>query len=214
MLQPSDRESPFNYEDYPVQGHAIDWQNLRPIPTAVAGELRQLRVQWNSLPRLRQTEHHWRQRTYTHLLNSALNQPMSSKRTNSLNREREQPWGSPSPLSLPNVYMEHLEKEALSSASFKPKGWQRYVDNILVLWPHHQHTFEPYLTHLNSQHKLIQFTLEQETDQQIPFLDASVKRDRNELTTTVCCKKTHVADATCTGSVLPRTAYNQYRHSP
>ena len=46
--------------------------------------------------------------------------------------------------------------------------------------------------HLNSVSPAIQFTVEQETDNQLPFLDVIVMRDEDEtLKTTVYRKKTH-----------------------
>ena len=59
------------------------------------------------------------------------------------------------PLSpiITNVYMEQLEKEAHSSAFLKSVVRQRYVNDTFVLWSHHQHTIELFLTHLNSQYE-------------------------------------------------------------
>ena len=82
--------------------------------------------------------------------------------------------------------MEHFEKKTLSSAPLKPKVWRRDVDYTFVLWSHSRETLEAFLNHLNSQHKVIQFTMEEEVDGQIAF-----RREGNKLTTSVYHKKTH-----------------------
>ena len=87
---------------------------------------------------------------------------------------------------IANIYMEHFEKKTLSSAPLKPKVWRRYMDDTFVLWSHSRETLEAFLNHLNSQHKVIQFTMEEEVDGQIAF-----RREGNKLTTSVYHKKTH-----------------------
>ena len=51
---------------------------------------------------------------------------------------------------------------------------------------------EAFLNHLNCQHKAIQFTMEEEVDRQVTFLDALVRKEGNKLTTSVYGKKTHI----------------------
>ena len=49
-----------------------------------------------------------------------------------------------------------------------------------------------FLDHLNNLCEKIQFTMEIEEENQLPFLDALVKRNENTLTTSVFHKKTHM----------------------
>ena len=99
--------------------------------------------------------------------------------------------GSPLSPIIANIYMEHFEEKTLSSAPMKPKVWRRYVDDTFVLWSHGRETLESFLNHLNSHHNAIQFTMEEEVDRQIAFLDVLVRREGNKLTTSVYRKKTH-----------------------
>ena len=61
-----------------------------------------------------------------------------------------------------------------------------------MVWPHQQSTLAEFLSHLNGIIRpSIQFTMEEEQDQQIAFLDVLVKREGNKLSTAVYRKKTH-----------------------
>jgi len=97
------------------------------------------------------------------------------------------------PLSpiIANIYMEHFEELALTSSILQPKVWGRYVDDTFVIWPHSQSTLPQFLSHLNNIRPSIQFTMEEEVEQRIPFLDVLVKRSDQSLSTEVFQKPTH-----------------------
>ena len=82
-----------------------------------------------------------------------------------------------SPLSpvLANIYMEYFEEMALGSTSLKPSMWLRYVDDTFILWPH-QGDVQILLDHVNSIRPSIQFNMEEEQDNKLPFLDILVTR--------------------------------------
>ena len=109
----------------------------------------------------------------------------------------EQTEGSPmgSPLSpiIANLYMEAFEQEAIRLAKDKPKIWFRYVDDTFVIWPHGLDKLEQFHNHLNRRNDSIQFTMETEKEQRLPFLDVMVIKDtlNNTLTTSVFRKRTH-----------------------
>ena len=59
------------------------------------------------------------------------------------------------------------------------------MDDTFVVWSHPQPTLAPFLDHLNGIHQLIEFTMEEEDERQISFLDVMVKRWQNKLTAAV-----------------------------
>lgn len=100
--------------------------------------------------------------------------------------------GSPLSPVVANIFMEAFEKEVLDSAPLKPKCWFRYIDDTFIIWPHGRNTLTDFLTHLNAHHPDIQFTMEIESNGQLPFLDVLVTRLPNrELGHSVYRKPTH-----------------------
>ena len=82
--------------------------------------------------------------------------------------------GSPLLPIVANLYLEHLEG-AIRSAPLQPKLLHRYVDDTFVLWPREQNGPHHFHQHLNSQYPSFQFTMEEEKDHKIAFLDDDVK---------------------------------------
>ena len=87
--------------------------------------------------------------------------------------------------------MESFEQEAVNSANNKPKLWVPYVDDTFVIWHHGPHKMELFQQHLNNIRKSIKFTMEAETESQLPYFDVLVKRDGNHLMTSIFKKRTH-----------------------
>ena len=75
--------------------------------------------------------------------------------------------GSPLSPVLANIFMEDFETRALETSPWKPKMWRRYVDDVLVIWPHGDQRLEEFHLHLNGQNPSIQFTLEKESEGRI-----------------------------------------------
>ena len=99
--------------------------------------------------------------------------------------------GSPLSPIIANLYMEGFENKAFASAPSLPTMWFRCVDDTFVLWPHDPNQLEEFHSHLNAQHPQIQFTREEEKDNQISFLDVLVKRKDGVFKTSVYRKPTH-----------------------
>ena len=67
-----------------------------------------------------------------------------------------------------------------------------YVDDTFVVWPHGKTALQEFLLPLDSQHPLIKFTMEQEKNNTISFLDVQVTRKADgTLAHTVHRKPTH-----------------------
>ena len=90
-----------------------------------------------------------------------------------------------SPL-LANIFMEHNEKEALSSFHELPRIWIRYVDDISCVIK--CDVINSFLSHINSKCP----SIEMEENGRLPFLDVEVFRNHdNILDTTIYHKPTH-----------------------
>ena len=99
--------------------------------------------------------------------------------------------GSPLSPVIANLYLESLEEKAIQSAPCKPKVWVRYVDDTFIIWPHGPDGLRSFHQHLNQQHPSIQFTVEGEKDDRLPFLDVLVTKEGGKLVTSVYRKPTH-----------------------
>lgn len=92
---------------------------------------------------------------------------------------------------LANLVMEHSEKKA----TYPPKWWFIYVDDIHSCLPHEYVTY--FHNHLNCTDEHIQFTRkekrkEEENDNAISFLDTKTTRHEDgTITTDVYRKTTH-----------------------
>lgn len=99
--------------------------------------------------------------------------------------------GSPLSPVVANLYVEAFEERALSSSTLLPRLWLRYVDDTFVIWPHGRNTLSEFHSHLNDQQPAIQFTMEEEEEGRIPFLDTMVERKGTSLSITIYRKPTH-----------------------
>jgi hypothetical protein len=100
--------------------------------------------------------------------------------------------GSPLSLLIATFFMEDFEELALIRATYKPTCWFCYVDGIFVIWRHGPKELNEWLNHLNNIHPNVQFTIETETNDHLPFLDTDVfRRPDDTLMHTVCRNPTH-----------------------
>ena len=101
--------------------------------------------------------------------------------------------GSPVSSVVANLFMECLEKEVLSSSgALRPHVWKRYVDDVFsILRRANVKDFLKYM-YLNSIDDNIEFTVEEESNSRLLFLDVSVTRmETGSLQTSVFRKETH-----------------------
>jgi hypothetical protein len=84
--------------------------------------------------------------------------------------------GSPLSTVIANIFMQDFEKKVIEQATHKPVCWFIYVDDTFVIWPHGQEKLTEFLNHLSGLHNKIQFTLEKEEDDHLPFLDIDIYR--------------------------------------
>lgn len=98
--------------------------------------------------------------------------------------------GSPVSPIVANMYMEHFEARALSTARKPPSRWYRYVDDTFVLI--HEYDVEDFTKHINSLDPNINFTIEPEQHGKLPFLDTCIHvNDDGSTRVTIYRKPTH-----------------------
>ena len=98
--------------------------------------------------------------------------------------------GSPVSAVIANLYMENFEEQAITTSSYEPRIWKRYVDDTFTILD--RENVDDFLQHLNNQQPSIRFTMETEKDNKLAFLDTAVLREPDgRLTTSVYRKPTH-----------------------
>ena len=98
--------------------------------------------------------------------------------------------GSPVSAVVANLYMEFFEELALGTAPTRPRLWKRYVDDTFCIL--RKGSTEELLHHLNRVRPTIKFTVEQEEDGTLPFLDTLLRRrEDGSLDVSVYRKPTH-----------------------
>ena len=85
----------------------------------------------------------------------------------------------------------HYEKLWLDSCpdDFAPLFYRRYVDDCFLIFKQRSHA-NSFLRFLNSKHSNIKFTMEEESDEKLPFLDVQVRREGGRFHTSVFRKPT------------------------
>ncbi|XP_078355416.1 uncharacterized protein LOC144640065, partial [Oculina patagonica] len=97
--------------------------------------------------------------------------------------------GSPVSPVVANLCMEIIEESAITASSTPPKIWKRYVvDSFVIIKKHSVASFHDTLNSIDSK---IAFTIEHESNGQIPFLDTLVSRSNGVITIDVYRKSTH-----------------------
>lgn len=96
-----------------------------------------------------------------------------------------------SPFSPIVANMESFESTAITTFNLQPRVWYRYVDDTFVVWDHGEQHFQDCQKPINGLHKRIQFTMEKEKNNKIPFLDVLAERKDHSVPTSVYRKPTH-----------------------
>ena len=99
--------------------------------------------------------------------------------------------GNPLSPVLSNLYMEFFETKILNKIIPSNIPWLRYIDDIICLWPTDKNVKE-FLSELNMLVDSIKFTLEEEKEGSLPFLDCTILRHGNELKFKIYRKPTNV----------------------
>ena len=82
--------------------------------------------------------------------------------------------GSPLGPLLANVFMGTYEEKWLSEyPGMKPVFYRRYVDDIFCIFKNREDALE-FLDYINVGHRNIKFTIEEERNETLPFLDVLI----------------------------------------
>ena len=97
--------------------------------------------------------------------------------------------GSPVSPIVVNLCLEVIEDLALAQAAIPPKTWFRFVDDVYsIIKKHALNAFHGLLISIDPH---IKFTVEEEHNGQLSFLDTLVTRDNRFLITNAHRKPTH-----------------------
>ena len=112
--------------------------------------------------------------------------------------------GSPLGPKLANIFLCYHEKKWLRDCpeEFKPIKYRRYVDDTFLLFADESH-IEKFQHYLNEQHININFTVEREQNNTLPFLDIEVIRSDTEFSTGIYRKPTFSGVYSNYGSFMP-----------
>ena len=112
--------------------------------------------------------------------------------------------GSPLGPSLANAFLSYHEKNWLNSCpqGFKPVFYQRYVDDIFVLFKSNDH-LKYFQEFLNSCHINMSFSMETERQNKFSFLDIEVIREQGKFSTRIYRKPTFIGVYNSFESFLP-----------
>ena len=97
--------------------------------------------------------------------------------------------GSPISATVADIVMEYIEETAISTALHPPKWWFRFVDDSHACLK--RNLVNEFHSHLNSIDPHLQFTIELEENQRLPFLDTTTIRSNGKVIVDIYRKPTH-----------------------
>ena len=81
--------------------------------------------------------------------------------------------GGSASLTTAEIYMQAHERTAISTALHPPKVWEQFLDDVYsILKCTH---LENFFQHINNLHQNIKFTMEEDSNGELAFLDTLLK---------------------------------------
>ena len=77
--------------------------------------------------------------------------------------------GGPASSTTAEIYMQAYERTAITTALHPPKVWERFVDDVYSILKRTH--LENFFHHINNLHQNIKFTMEEESNGELAFLD-------------------------------------------
>ena len=97
--------------------------------------------------------------------------------------------GGPASSTIAEIYMQAYEHTAITTALHPPKVWERFVDDVYSILKRTH--LENFFHHINNLHQNIKFTMEEESNGELAFLDTLLKWNNGEISVLVYRKPTH-----------------------
>ena len=97
--------------------------------------------------------------------------------------------GGPASSTTAEIYMQADESTAISMALHPPKFWERFADDVYSIVKNTH--LENFFHHINNLHQNIKFTMEEESNGELAFLDTLLKRNNGEISVLVYRNPTH-----------------------
>jgi hypothetical protein len=116
--------------------------------------------------------------------------------------------GAPTSAILSEIYLQSIENNIIYNIlkTHKIKGYFRYVDDILIVYNTNESNIHNVLKEFNQITPKLKFTIEEETQQKINFLDITIHREQHHITTNVYRKPT------TTDSIIPKDSCHPEEH--
>ena len=97
--------------------------------------------------------------------------------------------GGPPSSTTAGIYMQTHESTAISMALHPPKVWERFVDDVYSIFKRTH--LENFFLHIRNLHQNIKFTMAEESNGELAFLDTLLKRNNEEIFVLLYRKPTH-----------------------
>ena len=95
--------------------------------------------------------------------------------------------GGPASTTTAEIYMQAHEQTAISMALHPQKVWEQFVDDVNSIFRH----LESFFCHINNLHQNVKFTMKEESNGELEFLDTLLKRNNGKISLLVYRKPTH-----------------------
>ena len=87
------------------------------------------------------------------------------------------------------LYMQAYERTAINTSLHPPKVWERFHDDVYSILKRTH--LENFFHHINNLHQNIKFTMEEESNGELAFVDTLLKWNNGEISVLVYKKPTH-----------------------
>ena len=119
--------------------------------------------------------------------------------------------GGPASSTTAEIYMQAHESTAISTALHPPKVWERFVDDVYSIVKRTQ--LENFFHHINNLHQNITFTMEEESNGELAFLDTLLKRNNGEISVLVY-RKPNILTNTYTAALTTKQVVRKVLFPP